>query len=170
MARSSGRRVANFGLLLAVALVLYGVETFIPVPLPFLRLGLANVATLVALVMMGVGDALVLTVLRVTLASLIVGTFLGPGFALAMAGGLAAVLAMGVARRLAFPPLGVVGLSLIGAAAHNVAQLGVVAGAFTGAPAALRLLPAAILLAAVTGLLTGLIALFALEKLPVRGP
>jgi heptaprenyl diphosphate synthase len=166
---SSSRRVARFGVLLAVALVLHGIERFIPVPVPFLRPGLANVATVIMLVTSGTGDALVLTVLRVTLASLIVGTFAGPGFAMAMAGGLASTLAMGLARRVAFPSLGVVGLSLIGAAVHNIAQLAVVAGLFTGVAAASMMLPAALLLAAVTGLVTGLVALFALEKLPFRG-
>ena len=76
---------------------------------------------------------------------------------------------MGLARRVAFPPLGVVGLSLIGAAVHNIAQLTVVAGLFTGAAAASRMLPPALLLAVVTGLATGLIALFVLEKLTFRG-
>jgi heptaprenyl diphosphate synthase len=169
VAATATNRVSRLGLLLAAALVLYGVESALPSPVPFLRIGLANVVTIFVLVSMGLADALIITALRVTVASLVVGTFLGPGFAMAMAGGLAAALAMGLAVRFAFPPLGVVGVSLLGAAAHNVAQLGVVAGIYTGPSAAVRLLPAALLIAAAGGLATGLIALFALEKLAPSG-
>lgn len=170
MTGSRGAHVARFGLLLAVALVLHGVERLVPTPFPFVRIGLANVATVLALVALGFRDALLLTVLRVALASVIGGLFLGPAFAMSMAGGLAAVAVMGAARRAAFPPLGVVGLSLLGAAAHNAAQLAVVAGFYAGWHASLRLLPAALLLAAATGLVTGFIAFFAIERLSIADP
>ncbi len=165
MRTTKGGRVAYFGLLLAAALVLHAVERFIPQPFPFARLGLANVVTVIALLTLGFRDALLLTILRVLLASLIVGTFLGPTFALSAAGGIAAVLAMGAARKVAFPPLGVAGLSMLGAAAHNVAQLGVVGSLYLGWSAAWRLLPAALLLAAVAGLVTGLVAFLALGRM-----
>ena len=87
--------------------------------------------------------------------------------ALAAAGGIAAVVGMGLAVRLALPPLGVVGLSMIGAACHNVAQVGAVAALYTGPGPAARLLPAAFLLAAGAGLATGFVALFALGRLAV---
>jgi heptaprenyl diphosphate synthase len=96
---------------------------------------------------------------------LIVGTFAGPGYALAMAGGLAAAVGMGAFARLS-PPLGVIGLSLIGAACHNLAQLGVVAGLYTGPSGARALLPVALVASAGAGFATGLVAFFVLEKLP----
>lgn len=170
MNRPTGaHRLARLGMLLGVSLALYAVESALPSPFPFLRIGLANIATIVALLALGFADAIVLTVLRVTLASLIVGTFLGPGFALAMAGGVAGALVMGLAARWALPPLGVVGLSVIGAATHNIAQLAVLAAFYTGPGAALGLLPVALLVSAATGLGTGLVALFALEKMGLAG-
>jgi heptaprenyl diphosphate synthase len=158
-------RVARLGMLLGVALALYAVESALPSPFPFLRIGLANIATLIALITLGFTDALAITLLRVIVASLVVGTFLGPGFGLAMAGGVAGVVGMGLAARFAFPPLSVVGVSVVGAVLHNLAQLGVLSGFYTGPGPALRLLPVALLVSAATGLATGLIALFALEKL-----
>jgi len=158
-------RVARLGMLLGVALALYAVESALPSPFPFMRIGLANIATLLALVTLGFADALTVTVLRVIISSLVVGTFLGPGFGLAMAGGVAGALGMGLAVRYALPPLSIVGVSVVGAALHNMAQLGVLAGFYTGPGPALRLLPAALFVAAATGLATGLFALFALEKL-----
>jgi heptaprenyl diphosphate synthase len=133
------------------------------------RIGLANIVTLIALFSLGFGDAVLITVLRVLLASLITGTFAGPVFTLSMAGGLAAVLAMGAAARLARPPLSVVGVSVTGAALHNIAQLSVLALLYVGAVPAFRLLPAALLLSAASGVITGLVALFVLEKLDLVG-
>lgn len=159
-------RIARLGMFLAAALVLYGIEAALPSLFPFLRLGLANIATLIVLLTMGFADAVIVTVLRVTIASLIVGTFGGPSYALAMAGGLSAASAMGVFSRLS-PPLGVVGLSLIGAAFHNLAQLGVVAGLYTGPSGAALLVPMALIVSAAAGLATGLVAFFVLEKLPL---
>jgi len=158
-------RVARLGMLLGVALALYAVDSAIPSPFPFLRMGLANIATLIALVTLGFADALAVTVLRVVIASLVVGTFFGPAFGLAMAGGVAGAVGMGLAAKYALPPLSVVGVSVVGAALHNLAQLGVLAWLYTGPGPARRLLPPVLLVSAATGLATGLFALFALEKL-----
>jgi heptaprenyl diphosphate synthase len=159
-------RIARLGMFVAAALVLYAIEAALPSLFPFLRLGLANIATLVVLLTMGFADAVIVTVLRVTIASVIVGTFAGPGYALAMAGGLAAAAGMGAFTKLS-PPLGVIGLSLIGAACHNLAQLGAVAGLYTGPAGARALLPMALVISAGAGLATGFVAFFVLEKLPL---
>ncbi|MCK4410405.1 MAG: Gx transporter family protein, partial [Candidatus Eisenbacteria sp.] len=70
-----------------------------------------------------------------------------------------------LAARFAFPPLSVVGVSVVGAVLHNLAQLGVLSGFYTGPGPAMGLLPASLLVSAASGLATGLIGLFALEKL-----
>lgn len=158
------RRTAHLAVLLAVSLGLSVVERAIPMPVPFLRAGFANIVTVYAIITMGLADALVITMLRVVLASLIAGTFLGPTFALSLGGGLAATLAMGAARG-ASPPLGVVGISLVGALFHNLGQLGVIAVLFAGLGPALRLIPLALLMAAGAGLFTGIIALLVIERL-----
>lgn len=161
--------MARLGMLLAVSLVLHVLESTLPLPLPFVRLGLANIVTVYAIIAMGVGDAMILTVLRVGVSSLLIGTFLGPSFAMALSGGVAATLAMWVTFRFVTPPLGVVGVSLVGALFHNLAQLSVVAILFTGPGPAARFVPVAILMAAVAGLGTGLVALFALRRIDRGG-
>lgn len=168
-ARSAPRRVALLGMLVAAGLVLHAVDRLIPSPVPFARLGLANVVTLVALVAYGLPDALAVTLVRVTVGALIVGTFGGPAFLLALAGGLTSAVAMGALVRWTMPPLGVVGVSLIGAAAHNMAQLAVVGVLFTGAVAAVRLAPAALLVSAPAGFATGAVAWLVLNRLPLVG-
>ncbi len=156
-------------MLLAASLMLHVLESTLPLPLPFVRLGLANIVTVYAIITMGVGDAMILTILRVGISSLLVGTFPGPSFVMALGGGVAATLAMWVAFGLAAPPLGVVGVSLVGALFHNMGQLSVVAILFTGPGPAARLVPVAILMAAVAGFGTGLIALLALKRIDRGG-
>jgi heptaprenyl diphosphate synthase len=162
-------RIARLGLLLGVGLVLHAVEALVPTPFPFVRVGLANIATLVALFSLGFADALLITALRVLVASLITGTFLGPSFTMSASGAIVAVLGMGAAARYATPPLSAVGVSVTGAALHNVAQLAALGALYTGAGPAFRLLPAALLLSAASGVITGLVALFVLEKLDLLG-
>jgi heptaprenyl diphosphate synthase len=162
---SAARRLATVGMFVAASLVLHVAEGLFPSPLPFVRLGLANVVTLFALLTVGVRAAVAVVVLRVAVASVLAGTLAGPAFALSMAGGLAAALGMGAAARLGAPPLGVVGVSMIGAACHNLAQLGVVAWLLAGAGAAWGLVPIALLVSAGAGLVTGLAARFALDRL-----
>ncbi|MBD3366824.1 MAG: heptaprenyl diphosphate synthase [Candidatus Eisenbacteria bacterium] len=156
-------------MLVGAGLVLHAVDRLIPSPVPFARLGLANVVTLVALIALGLPEALVVTGLRVVVAALILGTFGGPAFLLALAGGLASALVMGALVRWTMPPLGVVGASLVGAAVHNVTQLAVVGALFTGLAAAARLTPAALLVSAAAGLATGIVAWLVLNRLPLAG-
>jgi heptaprenyl diphosphate synthase len=159
---SAGRRVATIGVLVGAALALNVAEGLIPSPLPFVRIGLSNIVTLLALVTMGVREAVTVAVARVLLASVVSGTLGGPAFALAMGGAIAAALGMGAAARWAAPPLGVVGVSMVGAACHNAAQLAVVARLF-GVGAA-GLVPIALLVSAGAGLATGLAARFTLDR------
>lgn len=162
---SASRRLATIGMLVGVALVLHVVEGLLPLPLPFVRFGLANVVTLFALLALGARAAVAVVVLRVTIASVFAGTLAGPAFALSMGGGLAAALGMGAAARLGAPPLGIVGVSMIGAACHNLAQLGVVQWLYTGVGATSGLVPIALVVSAAAGLVTGIAARFALDRL-----
>lgn len=110
-------------LLSAYALALHGFEILIPTPIPWLRLGLANIITLVALLLYGFRTAMMVTLIRVILASIFTGTFLGPAFILSLGGGVSSVAAMGLIHLVSKNLFGPIGLSLIGALFHNIAQL-----------------------------------------------
>ncbi|MBI3592219.1 MAG: Gx transporter family protein [Nitrospirae bacterium] len=113
----------RIALLSSYALALHGFEMLIPSPVPWLRLGLSNIVTLITLYLYGMKPALMVTMIRVLLGSLLLGTFLGPAFFLSLSGGLAGTLSMGIVSA-AFPRLfSLLGLSLIGALSHNIAQL-----------------------------------------------
>ncbi|MEW6117378.1 MAG: Gx transporter family protein [Nitrospirota bacterium] len=113
----------RIALLSAYALALHGFEALIPSPVPWLRLGLSNIITLVTLFFYGLKPALMVTMIRVLLGSLLLGTFLGPAFFLSLGGGLAGTLSMGIITALFPRVFSMMGVSMIGAFFHNVAQL-----------------------------------------------
>ncbi len=93
-----------------------------PIPIPGARLGVANLITLLAVVMWGTRDALIVAAGRAVLGSLLGGTFGTLTFAMSSGGAIGAALVMSLA---ALGPIGPVGLSVLGAATHNVSQLSI---------------------------------------------
>jgi heptaprenyl diphosphate synthase len=89
------KRILYISVLIALASVLQIVESLFPHPLPWLRLGLANIITLTSLVIFGYAIAVQVAVLRTILSSFILGTFLTPGFFLSFSGALMSALVMG---------------------------------------------------------------------------
>ena len=73
-------RITILSLIVALGVVLHRLEILIPLPSPWIKLGLANVMTLVTLIFFGLRDALTAILLRIMLGSIISGTFLSPTF------------------------------------------------------------------------------------------
>ncbi|MBD3305898.1 hypothetical protein GF339_05920 [candidate division KSB3 bacterium] len=119
------RQVVLLSLLIALAVVLRGLEGLIPTPLPWVRLGLANIMTLVAILLFGLKAGLLLTALRVLIASLIFGTFLSPTFFLSVSAGLCSTLVMGIMSATGHHLFSPLGISVAGGFTHNLVQLGV---------------------------------------------
>lgn len=119
------RRIAVCGLLTAVALVLSLVERMFPlsaaIPIPGIKLGLANVATLFALARLGRRDAFAILLVRVTLASVFMGSV--TSFLFALFGGLLALLTMALLLPGRDRWFSFIGISIAGAAAHNIGQV-----------------------------------------------
>ncbi|MDZ4655294.1 MAG: Gx transporter family protein [Coriobacteriia bacterium] len=154
----ASRRVALGGMLLVCAVALGLIESWLLAwsPVPWLRLGLANIAVVVALSCIGPRSAFTVSLLRVALVGVAAGTLFGPGTLLAVSGAVCAFGAM-VAVRAAGPRFSVVGWSIAGASAHVVGQF-VAAAVVTGSPALLSLVPLSVLASLFLGVATGLIA------------
>ncbi len=112
--------------LAAAAVGLTLVEAAIPLPLPGVKPGLANIVTLIVLYRLGWRAAVWVSLLRIVAGALALGTFLSPTFVMSLAGGLASLAALGALVHLPKTLIGPVGLSLLAAFAHIGAQLGVV--------------------------------------------
>lgn len=161
----TARTVARLALLVAVATTLQIAESLIPKPLPWVRLGLANGVTLLAIARLGARAAFALTAIRVLLGGLLLGTLGGPSFLLSASGGLAAALVMTLVHRAFTPRVSLLGVSVAGSAAHVGAQLATL-GALTGAGGAiLALAPLLAATAVPLGLVTGAVVLAAHRRL-----
>ena len=142
----------------ALAVAIHSAEALIPSPLPGVKLGLANAVTLVVLLLESAPAALVVTLVRIFVGALLIGTFLGPGFYLSLGGGLAAWAIMAVGRPLAGPVVSPLGLSVLGALGHILSQISIVYWLFIPNPGLLHLVPTLVIAAIVTGTATGLVA------------
>ena len=115
------RTIAEYGLLLALALVLSYVELLLPLSfaVPGIKLGLANLVVIFALYRLGWGSAAVLSLLRVLLVSLLFGN--AYSLAYSLAGAVLSLLVMLPLQRCGkFRPLSV---SAAGGVMHNVGQI-----------------------------------------------
>ncbi len=145
-------------------------ESMLPTPIPWLRLGVANIITLATLVLYGFRAAMMVTLIRVILSSIFIGTFLGPGFIMSFGGGVISTFAMGIAFSI-FPRLfGPVGLSLIGALFHNIAQLFLAYILFVQKIEPILIIsPILILLGTITGVVNGFIGNMLISSIRTRG-
>lgn len=149
------RRLARVSLLCACALVLSYLETMIPLPVavPGIKLGLANVAVVVALYTLDVKSAGAVALVKVFASGFLFGS---PMMLVYSLGG--TVLAfIGMVALAAVPGVGLVPVSMLAAVLHNVGQLGVAAMALQ-TPAVFINLGVLGVAACVTGGITGAVA------------
>ncbi len=122
MKNTLAKSLAQSAVLVALALALSWVERFIPlgllIPLPGVKLGLANIVTLVALYMLPFRQTTLILLGRIVLGSVFAGL---SGLLFSLFGGIAALLCMSLAKRTPF--LSIYGVSILGAAAHNIGQI-----------------------------------------------
>jgi heptaprenyl diphosphate synthase len=163
--RASGedRRVAA---LAAAAIGLTLAEAAIPLPIPGVKPGLANIVTLVVLYRYGWRMAAWVAGLRIVAGALALGQFLTPAFLLSLAGGVASLLVLIAAIRLPARWFGPVALSLLAAFAHIGSQLMVVDVWLLPGASLIALLPLFLGAAWITGLGNGLAAAHLLKSLP----
>jgi heptaprenyl diphosphate synthase len=159
------RRRVFLALFTTLAVALHTLEALWPSPAPWFRLGLANILTLVALFLYGGRAAWTVSLGRVAIGSLLLGRLFTPGFWLALGGTVLATAVMILAHRLAPRRLGPIGVSALGAAGHTLGQLVVAWLVLIRHPGLWQLLPLLLLIAVITGVLTGWAAAVLLERL-----
>ncbi len=142
----------------ALAIGLWSVENYLPSPLPWLRLGIANVAIVLALDELGGLGALAVLLLKLIIGSIVTGRFLTPFFFFGTVGGGLSLLVMVLIRILGKKKLSVVGISCAGGAFHNLGQLAVAQLLLSPNISLLRLLPILTLIGTITGTTIGLLA------------
>lgn len=121
---SSVKKIVLLGLLISQALVLSIIESWIqiPVPVPGVKLGLANIITVVVIVYFGFREALTVVIVRCVLTS-----FFGGGgwmfFFFSAAGGILSTMIMSILYKTGRNKFSLTGISIAGAITHNIGQL-----------------------------------------------
>ncbi|MBP2638315.1 MAG: Heptaprenyl diphosphate synthase component [Firmicutes bacterium] len=161
------KRLVLLGLLVAMAAALHVVESQLPmpVPVPGVKLGLANIISLMAIVMLGWQDAVYIAVARVGIGSLFGGSLLGPAFFMSMGGALASIGIMAYIWNNYRGTFSLAGVSLFGAAVHNITQV-ILAAVLVHSLGLLWYLPYLLIFAVPTGLFTGFAANYCFAKVP----
>ena len=102
------KRLCVIAMLLAIAIILNILESFIPVFVPGVKLGLANMIVLVMLYEFKPAEALMVAVLRILLVGVLRGNLLTPTFLMSLSGGVLSFLIMFFFSRVKiFSPIGV---------------------------------------------------------------
>ena len=156
-------KVARYGLLIALAFIFSYIESVIvvPVPVPGIKLGLANLVVVAALYRTGGKSAAVVSVIRVVLAGL---TFNNPVMMLySLAGCSLSLLLMVLLKRT--ERFSIVGVSVAGGAAHNLGQIAV-AAFMLETSALFYYLPALLVSGCVAGIVIGITGAEIVKRLP----
>jgi len=119
----SNRKIAMLALLVAQAIILSFIERLIPTSfaVPGIKLGLANIITLIALYMFSVREAFLILVIRILLTSLLFGSI--TSLLYSAFGGLLSFLIMALFIKYARNKFSVVGISVAGGVFHNIGQI-----------------------------------------------
>ena len=148
-------RYVTLSLLLAIAIVLNYLESFIPsIGIPGVKLGLANIVILICLYKYKTYEALIVDLLRVVLANLLKGTFLSIAFYMSLVGAMLSFFVMfGLKHIKILKPLTI---SVIGAVFHVIGQI-IVAMIIMQTSGVLLYLPLIMLVSILTGIFNGLV-------------
>ena len=156
------RKPALLGLLTAVALTIFLVEAQLPpvLPVPGVKLGLANIVTVFTVFALGPGEGILVLAARIFLGAVFCGNF--SSILYSAAGGACAIaVTIALRRILTRKQLFVAGC--LGAMAHSVGQIAMAALVLETASVFVYL-PVLLTVSLVTGLFTGLCAQFLVDR------
>lgn len=161
---SDTRRLTLIAFLVAVALIVSLIESALPsIPLaPGAKLGLSNIAPLFALILLGVGDAYAVMILKCLLGATLGGGLTGLMYS--VPSGLVSLTVEVVLIKLLLGKMSVAGISLVGAVVFNAMQV-LMASVITGVNLVI-LLPVLMAAGVLAGGFTGLLTYYIVKKLP----
>lgn len=161
MKNSKAKRIALFGIMVALAFTFSYLESLIPFNfgIPGVKLGLANLVVVVALYVMKPGEAFSIAIIRIFLAGLTFGNVYSLAYSLC--GGILSFIVMWLVKR---TKLSVIGVSMMGGICHNIGQI-TVAAIVMETVRIVYYLPVLIGAGLLTGLLLGVISNLIINRL-----
>ena len=156
------KKLTTLSLLTAIALTIFMVEAQIPalVPIPGVKLGLANIVTVFTVFAIGAKEGAAVLFVRIFLGAVFAGNF-STIFYSAAGGACAIAVTILLKKILTAKQLWVAGA--LGAVAHSIGQMAM-AVALTATPGLVIYLPVMIGVSIITGCFTGLCAQFLVNR------
>lgn len=163
---ATAKRIVRIALWTACAVAIAGIERLMPTPLPWIKLGLANGVALLVLMRMGFGAALVVNIARAVLIGFLLGTWATPVFLMSLGGAVVAVSAMALAKSTG--RIGLIGISTLGAFTHMLVQFLLAAMLLVHHAGILIFTGPSLFAAIAAGIITGIITMILLERIPAK--
>ena len=162
---NKNKRLALLGILASLAIVLSYLEALIPplVAIPGVKIGLANIAVMLALYKLGLKEASTISVVRNIVIFLLFGGLIALLYSLA--GAILSLAVMYLLKR--FTPLSEIGVSVAGGVSHNLAQITVAIFTFS-TPSLVLYLPVLLISGTLAGIIIGLCSGIVINKLTIK--
>ncbi|MFI3214802.1 MAG: Gx transporter family protein [Eubacteriales bacterium] len=157
------KKITTCGMLACLAMAISLLERYIPmdIMIPGLKLGLANIVTVYAILKIGKKEALMIFLTRVLLVAFLSGRVSALLFSIL--GGFFAWVIMCILAKFLNKGISIIGLSIAGAAFHNIGQI--IAGIITiGTVSVLSYLSYLLILSIPVGFITGELLIIFLKK------
>lgn len=161
MKNSKAKKIALYGMMVALAFAFSYLESLIPFNfgIPGVKLGLANIVVVVALYTMKSGEAFTIAIFRIILAGLTFGSVYSLLYSLC--GGILSFIVMYFVKK---TKLSIIGVSMLGGVCHNIGQL-IVAAIIMQTVRIVYYIPVLLIAGLVTGFLMGLISKLVIDRL-----
>ena len=149
------KKTAVLGMYLAFAMILSYIEVLIPLPIPIpgIKLGVANLVTVLGIFFLGPCEVLTVVIMRIFLVGFMFGN--GVSIIYSLAGGLLSLTVMLIIKKT--DKFSMVSVSVAGGISHNIGQL-LAAAIVLKSTAVVYYLPPLLVAGTLTGLLIGIVA------------
>lgn len=162
MKKTKAARVAIYGMLIALAFLFSYIESLIPISLgvPGVKLGLANLVTIVTMNLLGIIPAIIVSLVRIVLNAFTFGNMSMMLYSLA--GAALSLLVMAIEKKTGL--FSMVGISLSGGIFHNIGQL-MLASVVLQTKAIFLYLPVLLISGSIAGVVIGVVAALLVERI-----
>ncbi len=156
------RTIAYIGMFTALAIILGYLELLIPFSfgIPGVKLGLANIMTVIVLYLLGTKEATAVSLIRIVVVNLLFGGLYGMLYS--MAGGILSLVCMALLKKT--DRFSIMGISMVGGIMHNVGQM-IIAIFVVEELRLIYYLPVLLFSGVITGLINGIISMKVCRRL-----
>lgn len=159
------KRITIYAVLISLAITLNFFERIIPGFVFWVKPGFANIIIIIVIKLYGIRSAIIVSIMRTILTSIILGTFLSLQFYLSFFGGLVSAIIMGFLFYFKIFKNNIIPVSIIGAITNNIVQILIVFKYMITLNELLYQLPFMLVISTIAGTLNGYISQITLRRI-----